>query len=103
MVVKAGVVDSDRVALAGHSWGGYLAAYALTHTDRFRTILIHEAVSLDLVRDGFASSGSAWARMLEQQFAGGVPFERGEKERLEDLSPIYQAGRATTPSLLEFG
>ncbi|MEX1023492.1 MAG: DPP IV N-terminal domain-containing protein [Planctomycetota bacterium] len=28
--------DADRVGLTGHSYGGFMTAYALTHSDRFR-------------------------------------------------------------------
>ena len=101
--VKAGVTDSARVALAGHSWGGYLAAYALTHTDRFKAVLIHEAVKLDPARDVLFGIGSTTTREVNRQFGLGSPFTAGERERLENLSPIYQAAHAATPSLLEFG
>jgi dipeptidyl aminopeptidase/acylaminoacyl peptidase len=103
--VTQGIVDPDRVALAGHSWGGYLAAYALTHTNRFRAILIHEAVSLNLMDGAFDVSANPELRRFDRQLGedDGSPYEEREAQRLRDLSPTYQAERATTPSLLEFG
>jgi dipeptidyl aminopeptidase/acylaminoacyl peptidase len=103
MLVDSGVADPQRVAMAGHSWGGYLAAYALTHSSQFKAILIHEAVNLNVLKYRFFGAGSPRLRALDRQFGWGVPFEPGEKDRLENLSPVYRAGNATTPSLLEFG
>jgi dipeptidyl-peptidase-4 len=34
-LVSQGIADRSRVGLSGHSYGGYLTAYALTHSDRF--------------------------------------------------------------------
>ena len=102
-LIKDKISNSKRTALAGHSWGGYLAAYALTHTDRFNTVLVHEGGSLDMINESFLHAGSSSGRALFQQLGEGLPFGAAEKERLANLSPIYQADRATTPSLLEYG
>jgi dipeptidyl aminopeptidase/acylaminoacyl peptidase len=103
-VVKAGIVDPERVALAGHSWGGYLAAYALTHTNQFKAILIHEAVNLNALDGSFTLVGSPERREFEHQLGiGGVPYKPEEADHLRRLSPVYQLDRAVTPSLLEFG
>ena len=56
-LVKLGIVDPERVGLAGLSWGGYLAGYALTHTDRFKAILVNEAVSLNMMEQGLSLAG----------------------------------------------
>ncbi len=34
-LTKQPFVDSSRIGLSGHSYGGYLTAYAMTHSDRF--------------------------------------------------------------------
>lgn len=103
VLVKSGVVDPDRVALAGHSWGGYLAAYALTHTNQFKAIFVHEAVSLNLVEEGFAIAGNESDIDFARELGKGSPLEGDDMDRLQQLSPIYQTASATTPALLEFG
>jgi dipeptidyl aminopeptidase/acylaminoacyl peptidase len=102
-LVETGLVDPDRVALAGHSWGGYLAAYALTHTNRFRAILVHEAVNLNIMDKSFAIAASAELTEFAQQLGMDQPFGDKNGERLRSLSPVYQVGNASTPALLEFG
>ncbi|MBI1918902.1 MAG: prolyl oligopeptidase family serine peptidase [Planctomycetes bacterium] len=34
--IATGIVDADKMALHGHSWGGYQTAFAVTQTDRFK-------------------------------------------------------------------
>src|SRR5262249_1234767 len=34
--ISTGVVDRERVALHGHSWGGYQTAFIITQTDAFK-------------------------------------------------------------------
>jgi dipeptidyl aminopeptidase/acylaminoacyl peptidase len=102
-LVNSGVADTNRIALAGVSWGGYLAAYALTHTDRFRAIFINEAVSLNMVEEGLAIAGNPPYIEFARQLGKSAPFEDGDTERLRSLSPIYNTNHARTPALLEFG
>jgi dipeptidyl aminopeptidase/acylaminoacyl peptidase len=42
-------------------------------------------------------------REINEQLGFGSPFEPQERVRLENLSPVTQAGQAVTPALLEFG
>jgi dipeptidyl aminopeptidase/acylaminoacyl peptidase len=103
-LVESGVADPERVALGGTSWGGYLAAYALTQSQRFKAILIHEAgAELDAVSAGMRNAGSPVFREFMRQAGEGVPFAEDELARLVSLSPDYQVGKARTPALLEFG
>ena len=34
-LVAQGYVDADRIGLSGHSYGGFLTAFAMTHSDKF--------------------------------------------------------------------
>jgi dipeptidyl aminopeptidase/acylaminoacyl peptidase len=101
--VKLGLVDPEHVALAGLSWGGYLAAYALTHTTRFKAIFVNEAVCLNMMDDGFEISDNPEWIKFAQQVGRGTPFDDDDSDRLRRLSPIYQTANAKTPALLEFG
>jgi acetyl esterase/lipase len=37
--IKTGVVDKDRVAIHGHSWGGYQTSFLVTQTDIFKAAI----------------------------------------------------------------
>lgn len=102
-MVRSGIADPERVALAGHSWGGYLAAYALTQTNGFKAVLVHEAVNLNMMNDAFAIAANPAQVEFAHQLGTGTPFEPGEADHIRNLSPLYQVSRASTPTLLEFG
>ncbi|HEX2122707.1 MAG TPA: S9 family peptidase [Thermoanaerobaculia bacterium] len=49
-LIADGIADPQRLGLMGWSYGGYLAAWALGHSDRFRAVSIGGAVT-DLLSD----------------------------------------------------
>lgn len=63
-------VDSTQLALAGRSYGGYLTAWLLGHTDRFRAAVAQNGI-YDL--SAFFGEGTAWP-LVPEQF-GGFPWE----------------------------
>jgi dipeptidyl aminopeptidase/acylaminoacyl peptidase len=44
-LVERGVVDSDRLAIAGWSYGGYMTSWAITQTNRFRAACVGAGVT----------------------------------------------------------
>ncbi|WLW58063.1 alpha/beta hydrolase family protein [Streptomyces sp. YU58] len=88
-------LDAARTAMAGWSFGGYLAARTATLTDRFRAIVSHggmwnlEAFQMD-------TDMSAYFRKLF-----GDP--RTQRERYEADSPHLDAAKVTTPVLIVHG
>lgn len=44
MLEKEGVIDPQRLAIGGWSYGGYMAAWAVTHSDRFKTAIVGAGV-----------------------------------------------------------
>lgn len=101
-VVDMGFVDSKRIGIQGHSWGGYQIAYMLTRTNRFRAAapgaLVANMIS--------AYSGIRWGPGLPRQFQyekgqsriGGSPWQ--EPMRYIENSPIFMADRVETPVLM---
>lgn len=83
------VIDPQRVAIGGHSYGAFMTANVLAHSDRFRA--------------GIARSG-AYNRTLTPF---GFQSERRPlwqaKEIYSKLSPLMQADRIKTPLLLIHG
>jgi dipeptidyl aminopeptidase/acylaminoacyl peptidase len=90
-----GFVDERRVAAAGGSFGGYLAAWILGHTDRYAAVVTHAGV-YDLMAQ-FASD-YGWNREVNY---GGAPWE--DPAAVDRQSPSRFARHFATPTLILHG
>lgn len=93
-LVARGIADPDRLALAGWSYGGYLAAWILTQTDRFAAASVGAGV-IDLT----SHYGQGAVQMNE--YFGGPPWRRPRPYR--DQSPIHHVENISTPVLVFHG
>jgi dipeptidyl aminopeptidase/acylaminoacyl peptidase len=85
-------IDRERMAAAGASYGGYMAAWVLGHTDRFKAIIDHAGVN---------NSYSQFATDVPHGFAevmGGTPW--GDIEGLQRNNPMFFARNFKTPTLV---
>ncbi|WP_426232144.1 S9 family peptidase [Pararhizobium sp. DWP3-4] len=84
----------DRIAIAGKSYGGFQAAWAITQTDMFKSAVISAPVSN--IESHFGTSDSGY---YVTPFAMlGEPFVNPEPSR--ELSPLVHMNEARTPTLL---
>ncbi|WP_447984739.1 alpha/beta hydrolase family protein [Nitrospira sp. Nam74] len=91
------MVDADRVCLVGASYGGYAALMGIIETPELYACAISVAPVTDLRRllgDArfYYNASTYWEQQLGHRW-----FDR---RRLEETSPIPQAGRIKTPLLL---
>jgi dipeptidyl aminopeptidase/acylaminoacyl peptidase len=90
---EEGVV-SDRLACTGKSYGGYLAAWAIGHSDRFRAAVISAPVANLESHTGTSDTG---------YYVGPYSMD-GEitqvRERYHDLSPVEHCHGTTAATLL---
>ncbi|MFC0351948.1 S9 family peptidase [Undibacterium danionis] len=96
LIQKLGTIDSKRIAAAGASYGGYLAAWLAGHTDRFATIIDHAGVN-DLV----AQYGSDATNYSFEITLGGNPWSNAEI--MQKNNPMSYAKNFKTPMLLIHG
>lgn len=89
-------IDSKRIAAAGASYGGYLAAWLAGHTDRFATIVDHAGVN-DLV----AQYGSDSTNYSFELTLGGNPWSNADV--MQKNNPMNYAKNFKTPMLLTHG
>lgn len=105
-LVARGIVDSTRVAVIGHSYGGYAATSLLVSSDRFAAAVIRAPGAPDLLsfygvmRPEGAPSVVGWAEQ-GQGSMGGSPWEF--RDRYLQNSPLLYADRIKTPVLLVQG
>ena len=88
-------LDASRTALAGWSYGGYLANRAATLTDRFRALVSHAGLwNLE------AFQGDTDLHTYFREIFGDP---RTRRERYEADSPHFDAANLTTPTLIVHG
>jgi dipeptidyl aminopeptidase/acylaminoacyl peptidase len=95
-LVKQGLVDGNRVGIGGWSNGGYLTAWAVTQTNRFKAAMMGAGIS-DW-HNMHAQSNIADADVL---LLAADPLADSEVYRKH--SPITYAGHVTTPTLILHG
>src|SRR5581483_9496564 len=88
-----GWLDGDRLGLEGGSYGGQLANWIITQTDRFKAAVPTSGIS-NLVTQNYLSY---YHDYLAVEF-GGFPHQRGIIDRLWERSPIRYANRVRTPT-----
>jgi dipeptidyl aminopeptidase/acylaminoacyl peptidase len=95
-LIEKGIVDSDQLGVRGHSWGGILGSWVITHTDRFK------AASLDaMVGSWTAESGPGLFWDLKFHYIGGAHWINPEEWRR--VSSLWYVKNVTTPTLLIHG
>jgi len=91
-LVKRGIADPKRLGIGGWSYGGYMAEWAITQTDRFR-FAISGAGMADLATEFGTEAHSAG-----DEWYYGVPYEN--PAGFQKSSPIAFIRNARTPTLI---
>jgi dipeptidyl aminopeptidase/acylaminoacyl peptidase len=91
-LVAKGIADPDRLGIAGWSYGGYMAEWAVTQTTRFKA-----AVSGAGMANLISEFGTETAPAYDQWFWGS-PYER--PEGFLNSSPFLFVKNAKTPTLI---
>ena len=112
--VAAGLADPDRLALWGHSFGGYAALVTATQTARFKAIIAQAGASdfvgtwasvepyvLTATEDGPPTPNYLGYNETGQGGLKGPPWR--DPERYRRNSPLMQADKITTPLMLIYG
>jgi dipeptidyl aminopeptidase/acylaminoacyl peptidase len=96
-LIARGLADPARLFLYGWSYGGYLANWAITHTDRFRAAASGAGVA-DLRLQYVISDARRW----RFDYFSGSPFA-GHQDLYARESPITYAPAARVPTLFLHG
>lgn len=95
-LIRSGLVDADRMAVMGWSYGGFMTSWVIGQTSRFKAAVVGAAVT------------NMWSFTGTSDIPGFLPdYFQGEPwqafERFRDHSPLYYAHRVTTPTLILHG
>jgi dipeptidyl aminopeptidase/acylaminoacyl peptidase len=95
-LIAKGVADPDKLAQSGWSYGGYLTAWTLTQTNRFKAVM----VGAGLTNMFSMYSTNDLQRTLEAYF-GGEPWNN--LEAYQRASAMTYIKQAKTPTLILHG
>ncbi|AWS44181.1 S9 family peptidase [Streptosporangium sp. 'caverna'] len=98
LLIAEGVADPDRLGIGGGSHGGFMAAWAVGQTDRFRAALVGAGIS-----DWGMLVATGEGGILEAGLGGSVGWEGPGPHRHDRLSPISFASKINTPVLILHG
>lgn len=91
---KRGIVDENRIAVGGWSYGGYMTSWMIGHYPIFRAAVSGAAVNNLL--DEYVLSDSSLGRRL----TWGSPFTGDNMKKYVEQSPITYAATIKTPTLI---
>lgn len=89
-------IDPKRLAAAGGSYGGYMAAWVAGHTDRFACLINHAGVN-----DFITQYGADVTQYGFSQVLGGTPWSN--PEGMQKNNPVTYAKNFKTPMLIIHG
>jgi dipeptidyl aminopeptidase/acylaminoacyl peptidase len=89
-------IDPKRLAAAGGSYGGYMAAWVAGHTDRFATLINHAGVNDFVTQYGADVTPYGFTQVL-----GGTPWKN--PEGMQKNNPVTYAKNFKTPMLVIHG
>ena len=98
LTIEEGWADTKRQFVTGGSYAGYLTAWIVSHTDRFKAACAQRGV-YDLAT--FFGEGNAW-RLVPEYF-GGYPWEKEAGKLLRAESPFTYVDQIHTPLIIFHG
>jgi dipeptidyl aminopeptidase/acylaminoacyl peptidase len=95
--IELGIADPERLGIAGNSYGGFMAAWAVTQTDRFKAALMRAGIS-----DWRSFHGMTVISDWDSIYYGGADTwdPDGVYRR---FSPITHVKNVKTPTLIIHG
>ena len=98
LLIADGVADPDRLGIGGWSHGGFMAAWAVGQTDRFKAALMGAGIS-----DWGMLAATGEEGPFEAALGGSTGWEGTGPHHHDLLSPISFASKISTPVLILHG
>jgi dipeptidyl aminopeptidase/acylaminoacyl peptidase len=95
-LIKTGLADEKRLAIAGWSYGGYMSAWIIGHTLRFKCAAYGAGLS-----NAVSYWGTADIVAQRERLHGGTPWEA--RKLFDEQSPLYYLSNVKTPTLIFHG
>lgn len=95
-LIERGIADPKRMGIGGWSYGGYLTAWAITQTNRFKAAVAGAAIT-----NWLSFHGTSYLCRWDELHYDANPYERGGV--YDKFSPLNFIANATTPTLILHG
>ena len=95
--VAQGIADPDRIGITGVSYGGYMTAWAVATSDRFRAAVMISGIS------NLLSCHYGCNHAFCEYIVGGPHTEAGPRQLFVERSPLVHVAGAKTPTLILHG
>ena len=95
-LVAKGIADPDKLAQSGWSYGGYMTAWTLTQTNRFKAVMVGAGLT-----DMFSMYSTNDLQRLLEAYFGGQPWNDVESYRRASAMTFIK--QAKTPTLIQHG
>jgi len=95
-LIATGVADADKLAVMGWSYGGYMTAWTVTQTTRFKAAAVGAGIT-----NHVSMYGTQDIPTVYEDYFGGAPWD--QKDVYARSSPIEFVHQVKTPTLLLHG
>jgi dipeptidyl aminopeptidase/acylaminoacyl peptidase len=95
-VIGMGIADPERLGIMGWSYGGYMTAWAITQTTRFKAAAVGAGITNTVSMYGTQDIPSVF-----EDYFGGTPWEKPAVYAKN--SPMEFITRVKTPTLIQHG
>jgi dipeptidyl aminopeptidase/acylaminoacyl peptidase len=95
-LIAKGISDPDKLGQAGWSYGGYMTAWTLTQTNRFKAVMVGAGLT-----DMFSMYSTNDLQRLLEGYFGGQPWDDVEAYRRASAMTFIKQAR--TPTLILHG
>jgi dipeptidyl aminopeptidase/acylaminoacyl peptidase len=95
-LILRGIADEEKLAVAGWSYGGYLSAWIIGHTNRFKCAVYGAGLS-----NAVSYWGTADIIHQRERLHGGTPWEA--RKMFDEQSPLTYLTKVKTPVLIFHG
>jgi dipeptidyl aminopeptidase/acylaminoacyl peptidase len=95
-LIELGLADADRLGIGGWSYGGFMTAWAITQTTRFKAAIMGAGIT-----NWESYFGQNNIRDWQTAFFGSTPYDDPQAHRAK--SPITYIRQVQTPTLILHG
>ncbi|CAK1222592.1 S9 family peptidase [Fructobacillus tropaeoli] len=93
-------INKDKIFIAGGSYGGFLSAWTISHTNRFQAAIVQRP-AIDWI--GLYTNSDIGVPFVEQEMGMDLYRDEGAAQYYWEKSPLSHANKVKTPVRIQHG